>query len=173
MFWIEDPTPAEDQSAFRLIRQHTTTPDRGRRGVQQHLGLPTADHRAADRLHPHLGVPHRRHHPPAPNLRPRRPVRGPLRLARRRRPLPDRHGRRAARRPQHPELRHPGVHGSPRRRPARCSRTGYTLPRRATCTRATSPASASSFDEEAAARYPYDPNYLPVNRRRDGSMHDW
>ena len=25
-FWIEDPTPAEDQSAFRLIRQHTTTP---------------------------------------------------------------------------------------------------------------------------------------------------
>ena len=26
MFWIEDPTPAEDQSAFRLIRQHTTTP---------------------------------------------------------------------------------------------------------------------------------------------------
>ncbi|MCY7288116.1 MAG: D-galactonate dehydratase family protein, partial [Cryobacterium sp.] len=26
MFWMEDPTPAEDQSAFRLIRQHTTTP---------------------------------------------------------------------------------------------------------------------------------------------------
>ena len=26
MFWIEDPTPAEDQSAFRFIRQHTTTP---------------------------------------------------------------------------------------------------------------------------------------------------
>ncbi|MET0887974.1 MAG: D-mannonate dehydratase ManD, partial [Mycetocola sp.] len=25
-FWMEDPTPAEDQSAFRLIRQHTTTP---------------------------------------------------------------------------------------------------------------------------------------------------
>src|SRR3546814_13810604 len=25
-FWIEDPTPAEDQEAFRLIRQHTTTP---------------------------------------------------------------------------------------------------------------------------------------------------
>src|SRR3546814_5211518 len=23
-FWIEDPTPAEDQAAFRLIRQHTT-----------------------------------------------------------------------------------------------------------------------------------------------------
>jgi mannonate dehydratase len=26
LFWIEDPTPAENQSAFRLIRQHTVTP---------------------------------------------------------------------------------------------------------------------------------------------------
>ncbi|KGM14413.1 D-mannonate dehydratase ManD [Cellulomonas bogoriensis] len=26
LFWIEDPTPAEDQTAFRLIRQHTRTP---------------------------------------------------------------------------------------------------------------------------------------------------
>jgi mannonate dehydratase len=26
LFWTEDPTPAEDQDRFRLIRQHTTTP---------------------------------------------------------------------------------------------------------------------------------------------------
>jgi mannonate dehydratase len=26
LFWLEDPTPAENQEAFRLIRQHTTTP---------------------------------------------------------------------------------------------------------------------------------------------------
>jgi mannonate dehydratase len=26
MFWIEDPTAAENQDAFRLIRQHTVTP---------------------------------------------------------------------------------------------------------------------------------------------------
>jgi mannonate dehydratase len=26
LFWIEDPTPAENQDAFRLIRQHTVTP---------------------------------------------------------------------------------------------------------------------------------------------------
>jgi mannonate dehydratase len=26
MFWMEDPTPAENQEAFRLIRQHTVTP---------------------------------------------------------------------------------------------------------------------------------------------------
>jgi mannonate dehydratase len=26
LFWLEDPTPAENQDGFRLIRQHTTTP---------------------------------------------------------------------------------------------------------------------------------------------------
>jgi len=26
LFWLEDATPAENQDAFRLIRQHTTTP---------------------------------------------------------------------------------------------------------------------------------------------------
>ena len=26
LFWLEDPTPAEEQARFRLIRQHTTTP---------------------------------------------------------------------------------------------------------------------------------------------------
>ena len=26
MFWLEDPTPAENQEAFKLIRHHTTTP---------------------------------------------------------------------------------------------------------------------------------------------------
>ena len=26
LFWIEDPTPAENQDAFRLIREHTTVP---------------------------------------------------------------------------------------------------------------------------------------------------
>jgi mannonate dehydratase len=28
-------------------------------------------------------------------------------------------------------------------------------------------------DEEAAKRFPYDPKCLPVNRRTDGSVHDW
>ena len=26
LFWLEDPTPAELQESFRIIRQHTTTP---------------------------------------------------------------------------------------------------------------------------------------------------
>lgn len=29
------------------------------------------------------------------------------------------------------------------------------------------------LDEAAAARYPYRPQYLPVNRLTDGSMWDW
>jgi mannonate dehydratase len=28
-------------------------------------------------------------------------------------------------------------------------------------------------DEALAARFPYEPAYLPVARRRDGSMTDW
>lgn len=30
-----------------------------------------------------------------------------------------------------------------------------------------------SYDDAAAAAFPYDAAYLPVNRLRDGSMHDW
>jgi len=29
------------------------------------------------------------------------------------------------------------------------------------------------LDEDLAARYPYEPAYLPVNRRLDGTLHDW
>jgi mannonate dehydratase len=29
------------------------------------------------------------------------------------------------------------------------------------------------IDEAAAARFPYQPRYLPYIRLRDGSMHDW
>jgi mannonate dehydratase len=29
------------------------------------------------------------------------------------------------------------------------------------------------FNEEAAAGFPFDPKYLPINRRLDGSVHDW
>lgn len=35
------------------------------------------------------------------------------------------------------------------------------------------PGLGTDVDEEAAKRYPYDRNYLPMTRRADGSMHDW
>jgi mannonate dehydratase len=31
----------------------------------------------------------------------------------------------------------------------------------------------ADIDEELAAKYPYEPAYLPVNRREDGTVHDW
>ena len=172
MFWIEDPTPAEDQSAFRLIRQHTTTPI----AVGEVFNsIWDCQQLITERLIDYIrtvGVPRRRYHPPAPDLRSGRPVRRPLRLPRARRPLPDRHGRRLARRPVDPELRHPGVHGAPRRG-TRGVRHELHVQRTATCIREIEPGLGVTFDEDAAARFPYDPKYLPVNRRRDGSVHDW
>ena len=29
------------------------------------------------------------------------------------------------------------------------------------------------IDEDAAARFPYQPAYLPFNRLQDGTVHDW
>ena len=45
-------------------------------------------------------------------------------------------------------------------------RDGYLHPRDA-------PGLGVDIDEEAAARYPYRPAYLPVNRLEDGTMHSW
>ena len=87
LFWMEDPTPAENQESFRLIRQHTTTPIAVGEALSTHLGRPAPDHRAAHRLRAHDRRPRRRHHPPAADLRPRRAVPGAHRLARRHRPL--------------------------------------------------------------------------------------
>ena len=35
------------------------------------------------------------------------------------------------------------------------------------------PGHGVDFDEELAARYPYQRAYLPVNRKEDGKMHRW
>ena len=38
---------------------------------------------------------------------------------------------------------------------------------------AETPGLGVDIDEEAAARYPYRPAYLPVNRLEDGTVHPW
>ena len=82
MFWIEDPTPAEDQSAFRLIRQHTTTPIAVGEifnsiwDCQQLITERLIDYIRTSASH--AGG----HHPSAPDPRIGGPVRGPLRLSR-------------------------------------------------------------------------------------------
>ena len=110
LFWLEDCTPAENQEALRLVRQHTTTPlaigeifntiwdfkDIIRdqlidyvRGAVTHMGGITSLEEDA---------------------RLRRDVPDQVRHARADRHLAGRHGRRDAPRPLDPQLRHPGVH---------------------------------------------------------------
>ncbi|QFU90988.1 D-mannonate dehydratase ManD [Amycolatopsis sp. YIM 10] len=171
MFWIEDPTPAEDQEAFRTIRQHTTTPiatgevfnsiwdcqtliterliDYIRTSVS-HTGGITHLRKIFD-LAALYGVRTGSHG--AGDL-------SPVSFA-------------AA---LHLDLTVPNFgiqeymgHLDPAGEVFRTSYTfqdGYMRPGDA-------PGLGVEIDEEAAARYPYSPKYLPVNRLRDGSMHDW
>ena len=62
----------------------------------------------------------------------------------------------------------PHIAGDRPRLPARLPVRG-----RLSCTPARRPGWASSIDEALAARHPYRRAYLPINRRLDGTMHDW
>ena len=173
LFWMEDATPAENQEAFRLIRQHTTTPLAVGEVFNTHLGLQGPDPEPAHRLHPHDRRARRRHHAPAAHRRPRGAVPGAHRLPRRHRPVAGVHGRGAALRPVGAELRHPGVH-APHRRDRRRLPARLHASRTASCTRARRPATASTIDEALAAKYPYQRAYLPVNRlQHDGTLWHW
>ena len=172
LFWMEDPTPAENQDAFRLIRQHTTTPiavgevfnsifdcqqliqeqliDYIRTTVVHAGGIsPPAQDRGAGRAAP---CAHRVSHG-ATDL-------SPVCMA-------------AA---LHFDL---SVHnfGIQEHMPHTAEtdavfpheyafQSGYMHPGDA-------PGLGVEIDEALAAQYPYDPAYLPVNRKMDGTMHDW
>ena len=123
LFWLEDPVPAENQAAFRTIRQHTTTPIAVGEVFNTIYDCRAADRGGADRLHPHDRGPRRRDQPSAQGRGARRAAPRPDRLARRDRSQPGRDGGGAALRSQRPQLRRPGVHaahaGDRRRVPAR------------------------------------------------------
>jgi mannonate dehydratase len=171
MFWIEDPTPAEDQGAFRVIRGHTTTPiavgevfntiwdcqqliterliDYIRTSVS-HTGGITHLRRVFD-LAALYGVRTGSHG--AGDL-------SPVSFA-------------AA---LHLDLTVPNFgiqeymgHLEPASEVFKIGYTfadGYMNPGDA-------PGLGVEIDEAAAARYPYSARALPVNRLRDGTMHDW
>ena len=171
--WMEDPVPAELQEGFRLIRPAHHHPDRGRRGVQHASG--TAPTLIREQLIDYIrttvvhagGITHLRrifdlaalHHVRsgshgATDL-------SPVCMA-------------AA---LHVDISIPNFGlqeymRAHRRRPTRSSRTATTSPT-ATCIRPRSPGLGVDIDEEAAARYPYRPAYLPVDRLQDGTMHPW
>ncbi|HET6190588.1 MAG TPA: D-mannonate dehydratase ManD [Trebonia sp.] len=171
LFWIEDPAPAEDQHAFRLIRQHTVAPlatgevfnsiwdcqeliterliDYVRTSVT-HAGGITHLRRIFD-LAALYGVKTGSHG--AGDL-------SPVSLA-------------AA---LHIDLATPNFgiqeymgHAGPWEEVFRVSyrRAGpFMHP-------GDEPGLGVEIDEAAAARFPYQPRYLPYIRLRDGSMHDW
>ncbi len=170
-FWIEDPTPAEDQAAFRLIRSHTTTPlavgevFNSIWDCQQLITERLIDYIRTSVSHAG-GITHlRRIFALADLYGVRSGSHGPGDLS----PV-------AMAAALHVDLSIPNFgiqeymgHRSPAEEVFRTSYSfadGFMHPGDA-------PGLGVSFDEEAAARYPYAPKYLPVNRRLDGSMHDW
>lgn len=170
-FWIEDPTPAEDQSAFRLIRQHTTTPVAVGEifnsiwDCQQLITERLIDYIRTSVSHA-AGITH----------------------LRRIFSLADLYGVRSGSHGAgdlspasfaaalHVDLSIPNFgiqeymgHVSPAEEVFKVGYTfsdGYMHPGEA-------PGIGVTFDEEAAARFPYESKYLPINRRLDGTVHDW
>jgi mannonate dehydratase len=170
-FWIEDPTPAEDQAAFRLIRSHTTTPlavgevFNSIWDCQQLITERLIDYIRTSVSHAG-GITHlRRIFALADLYGVRSGSHGPGDLS----PV-------AMAAALHVDLSIPNFgiqeymgHRSPAEEVFRVGYSfadGFMHPGDA-------PGLGVTFDEEAAARHPYAPKYLPVNRRLDGSMHDW
>ncbi|MFV2104618.1 D-mannonate dehydratase ManD [Micromonospora sp. LOL_024] len=171
LFWLEDCTPAENQQALRLVRQHTTTPlaigevfntvwdyqtliseqliDYVRSAVT-HTGGITAMRRLLDF---------------AAQYQIKSGIHGPTDIS----PV----GMAAA---LHLDLaiHNFGIqeymrHGSLTDEVFRQSFTftdGYLHP-------GEQPGLGVELDAEAAARFPYRPAYLPFNRLNDGTVHDW
>jgi mannonate dehydratase len=171
LFWLEDCTPAENQDALRLVRQHTTTPlaigevfntvwdyqtlireqliDYVRSAVT-HTGGISAMRKLLDF---------------AAQYQIKSGIHGPTDIS----PV----GMAAA---LHLDLaiHNFGIqeymqHGALTNEVFRQSFTfedGYLHPGEA-------PGIGVELDLEAAARFPYQPAYLPFNRLKDGTVHDW
>ncbi|CAL9384697.1 Starvation-sensing protein RspA [Nocardiopsis dassonvillei] len=170
-FWMEDPTPAEDQAAFRLIRRHTTTPlavgevFNSIWDCQQLITERLIDYIRTSVSHTG-GITHLRR---VFSLAELYGVRSGSHGAGDLSPV-------AMAAALHVDLTIPNFgiqeymgHTGPVGEVFRTSYTfsdGYMHPGDA-------PGLGVEFDEEAAARYPYEPRHLPVNRRLDGTVHDW
>jgi mannonate dehydratase len=171
LFWMEDPTPADNQESFHLIRQHTTTPI----AVGEVLSsIWDVHHLITEQLIDYVrlsvthagGITHlRRIFALAELYQVRSGSHGPSDIS----PI----GQAAA---THLDLvipnfgiqehmGYPGLvdevfKGGP------TYADGYLHPGDA-------PGLGIDYDETAAATFPYSPKYLPVARRLDGSVHDW
>ncbi|HEU5158047.1 MAG TPA: D-mannonate dehydratase ManD [Streptosporangiaceae bacterium] len=171
MFWIEDPTPAEDQAAFRLIRRHTTTPIAVGEifnsiwDCQQLITERLIDYIRTSVSHTG-GITHlRRVFGLAELYGVRTGSHGagdlsPVSLA-------------AA---LHVDMAVPNF--GIQEYMSHLAPADEVFPRGYSLTDGLmhpgdAPGLGVDIDENEAAKYPYDPKYLPVNRLRDGTMHDW
>ncbi|MGW2295708.1 D-mannonate dehydratase ManD [Streptomyces violaceorubidus] len=171
LFWLEDATPGDDQRALRLIREHTTTPlaigevfnsvhdyttllqerliDYVRSAVT-HTGGITAVRKLLD-MAAVYGI--------------RSGMHGPTDIS----PV----GMAAA---LHLDLavHNFGIQEYMRHAPRTLEvfRTSYRF-EDGLLHPGDAPGLGVELDDEAAARFPYEPAYLPVNRLADGTVHDW
>jgi len=171
LFWLEDPTPAEAQDAFRVIKQHTTTPIAVGEifntiwDCQQLITERLIDFIRATVVHAG-GITHLRR---IFNLAELYGVRSGSHGATDLSPV-------CMSAALHLDISIPnfGLQEYMRHTPATDEvfphgyrfDSGYLLP-------AETPGLGVDIDEKAAAKYPYRPAPLPVNRLVDGTMHSW
>jgi mannonate dehydratase len=171
LFWLEDVTPAESQDALRLVRQHTTTPlaigevFNSIWDCEQLIRERLIDYIRAAVVHAG-GISHlRRIFGLADVYGVKSGSHGPTDVS----PV-------TVAAAVHLDLAIPnfGIQEHMRHEPvvdevfphAYDFRDGYLHP-------GEEPGLGVSIDEKLAARYPYQPAYLPVNRTADGTVHDW
>ncbi len=171
LFWMEDPTPVENQESFRLIRQHTTTPI----AVGEVLNsIWDVHHLITEQLIDYVrtsvvhagGITHlRRIFDLAALYGIRTGSHGATDLS----PV-------ALAAAVHLDLAVPnfGIQEYMEHAPETMEvfRCGVTLAD-GLLNPGDAPGLGVDYDEKLAARFPYNPRYLPVARRLDGSVHDW
>ncbi|ACU38882.1 D-galactonate dehydratase family protein [Actinosynnema pretiosum subsp. pretiosum] len=171
LFWMEDPTPAENQEAFRLIRRHTTTPI----AVGENLSsIWDVQHLITEQLIDYVrttvvhagGITHlRRIFDLAALYQVRTGSHGATDLS----PV----SMAAA---VHVDISVPnfGIQEHMGHTPevAEVFRSDVRF-ENGMLHPSDAPGLGVEYDDDAAARFPYDPRYLPVARLADGSMHDW
>ena len=172
MFWLEDPTPAELQESFRLIRQHTTTPLAVGEvfntifDCQQLIEEQLIDYIRTTVVHAG-GITHLKKIASLAEIyQVRTGSHGATDLS------PGVHGRRRCISTSACTISEFRNTCGTRRRPTKFFRTP-TRSRMASCIRAMRRGIGVDIDEKLAATYPYQRAYLPVNRKLDGTMHNW
>ncbi|MFF5076293.1 D-mannonate dehydratase ManD [Actinoplanes sp. NPDC000266] len=171
LFWMEDPTPAENQEAFRLIRQHTTTPIATGEvlnsiwDVKQLITEQLIDYVRTTVVHAG-GITHlRRIFDLAALYQVRTGSHGASDLS------PVTVAAAVAVDISQPNF---GIQEHMGHTPE----TYEVFPGTPQVTDgllhpSEEPGLGIGYDDEVAARFPYEPRYLPVARNLDGSVHDW